>query len=326
MMQMDHLGGPSTEVSGYSFTPDDLHIGGRYPGISAFMRVRNGAAFVEAAIRSHIRHFDEIVAVYNQSTDQTADILNRLAQEFPGRIQVFHYLDRTETLASAAHRNTAWNAPNSMVNMSNFALAQTRFQIAAKLDDDHLAIDAEVARVVAEIRSANFDPHYMYCFSGLNLARAGDGTLGIPQSEPLVGAGDHGFFQVRPDTYFAHDPRFERLRHGSLVRRFHGFLYWHLKYLKPGFGFGNFCDPKEPTRFSRKRHRIAASDILSLRQAMQGLRSPLATRILAPFDDKSRLILARNSAALGVYQDKDVETALDRLSPEWRKYLPDGQG
>ena len=53
-------------VENYRFTPDDLRADARPPGISAFMRIRNGADFLEAAISSHIDHVDEIVAVHNQ--------------------------------------------------------------------------------------------------------------------------------------------------------------------------------------------------------------------------------------------------------------------
>lgn len=68
-------------VSGYSFQPRDLSVDRRIPGISIFMRVRNGAEFLEAAIRSLAGAVDEIVAVYNQCTDGSDGILERLAAE-----------------------------------------------------------------------------------------------------------------------------------------------------------------------------------------------------------------------------------------------------
>ena len=71
----------NSSISGYSFTPSDLAVGRRLPGVSAFMRIRNGADFLEATIRSHVAFFDEIVAVYNASTDGTGDILARLAAQ-----------------------------------------------------------------------------------------------------------------------------------------------------------------------------------------------------------------------------------------------------
>ena len=84
-----------TIVENYRFRPEDLSPGSRLAGIGAFMRIRNGADFLEATIRSHIGYFDEIVAVYNQCTDATPDILARLAAEYgPDRLRVFHYLPK----------------------------------------------------------------------------------------------------------------------------------------------------------------------------------------------------------------------------------------
>jgi hypothetical protein len=57
-----------SKVEGYRFTPEAPAPDARRPG---FMRVRDGADFVEATIRSHIAHFDEIVVVYNQCRDAT---------------------------------------------------------------------------------------------------------------------------------------------------------------------------------------------------------------------------------------------------------------
>lgn len=44
---------------------------------------------------------------------------------------------------------------------------------------------------------------------GINLARGPDGSIGVPAHEPIVGTGDHFLFEVRPDTLFRHDRRFE---------------------------------------------------------------------------------------------------------------------
>src|SRR5690606_26502790 len=95
-----------TAVDGYRFTPADLQVGERRPGISAFMRIRDGAFSLEAAIRSHIGHYDEIVAVYNRCTDATPDILARLAREFGPKLQVWHYLPRVFPPGSEGHRST----------------------------------------------------------------------------------------------------------------------------------------------------------------------------------------------------------------------------
>ncbi|MFT4717117.1 MAG: glycosyltransferase involved in cell wall biosynthesis, partial [Paracoccaceae bacterium] len=221
-------------ITGYSFQPSDLNIAARTPGISAYLRTRNGADFIEATIRSHIQFYDEIVVVYNQCEDNTADIVMRLAQEFGPKIRLFHYTDRVQPLGSKMHAKTPGNSPESMVNFSNFALVKTRHQSVIKLDDDHLAIPERVAEICKSFRMGTADKRALHCISGLNIARSIDGHLGIPAAEPVSGNGDIGYFQMAQDTFFFHDRRFERFGRGKLKRIFAGYLYWHMKFLKTG--------------------------------------------------------------------------------------------
>jgi len=223
------------------------------------MRIRNGAAYLEATIRSHMPHFDEIVALYNQCTDATPDILARLGQEFGPKLRVIHYLDRVYPGGSRGHRSTPASSPNSMVNYYNTALAATRFSIVTKLDDDHLAIEKPMAEVVAEMRRGN-GIGKLVCFSGLNLFRGPEGAIGILRQEPVSGQGDIGFFNVTEQTYFTHDRRFERFRAPGLRRVHAGFTYWHLKFLKPDMGFANYELADNPkSRYGRKLARLAGA-------------------------------------------------------------------
>ncbi len=245
-------------IESFRFTPDALHLADRRPGISAFMRVRDGAFSVEAAIRSHIAHFDEIVVVHNRCTDQTPEILARLEQELAPRLRVFHYVPEVFAPGSAGHRRTPPDAPQSLVNYYNLSLSLTRFSHATKLDDDHVATGEATARLVADVRAGRAANNEMACFSGLNLARDAEGRLGILASEPFSGSGDIGVFPVGPKTVFSHDRRFEAFRPG-LRRRFHSFVYWHLKYLKPDLGFANYDLTQNPdSRYARRLRRLEA--------------------------------------------------------------------
>jgi hypothetical protein len=248
-------------VSDYRFTPSELRAGGRSAGISAFMRIRNGADFLEATIRSHLPFVDEVVAVHNQCTDASPEILARLAVEFgQDRIRVFDYLPRVHPPGSIAHAAEPASSPHSFVAMSNFALAQTRHRVAMKLDDDHLAMAQRFAAIVEKIRAANYRLDAVVCFSGINLARDENGRCGVSAAEPLAGAGDHFLFEVSETTHFIHDRRFEDFDRGGKPRRFADIAYWHLKYLKPDLGFGNrdLLAGGNP-RFARKRAEIAAN-------------------------------------------------------------------
>ena len=245
-------------IETYRFTPDDLRPDARTPGISAFMRIKNGADFLEATIRSHINHVDEIVAVHNQCTDATPEILARLKAEFGPKLRVVHYLPKVHPPGSAGHAREPADSPASFVNMSNLALASTRHRIAMKLDDDHLAMPERLAGLVARVRAATYRLPDTLCFSGINLARDASGQFGVLAAEPFAGAGDHYFVEVTPATFFVHDPRFEDFRHRGR-RIFGDITYWHLKYLKPGFGFANRdIEAGGNPRFERKRTEFLA--------------------------------------------------------------------
>ncbi len=294
----------SVDTQVYRFDPSQLAVSERRPGISAFMRIRDGAFSLEAAIRSHIGHFDEIVAVHNRCTDATPDILARLAQEYGPRLRVFAYLPPVFPPGSDGHRSEPPDAPRSLVNYYNFALTRTRFSHATKLDDDHVAMGEATARLVAGVRRGAVADREMACFSGLNLARDEAGRVGILAREPFAGSGDHWIFPVRPDTYFVHDRRFEVLRHPGLPRRFRGFAYWHLKHLKPEFGFANYDLAANPrSRYARRLAALRAEHaVIDLPELAAGAirRLPLAARLARfglPVPDRDRLIASRAEEA-----------------------------
>jgi hypothetical protein len=127
-----------------------------------------------------------------------------------------------------------------MVNYSNFALAQTKYQVVVKLDDDHIAIPAVVDDITSEIRANRLPPATLWAFSGLNLARDDSGRMGILAHDPLSGNGDIAYFRLSHRTYFKKDRRFERFNRNGMKLEFKGFAYWHMKYLKTGNGFKNY--------------------------------------------------------------------------------------
>jgi glycosyltransferase involved in cell wall biosynthesis len=309
-------------IETYRFSPDMLAPTDRKPGISAFMRIRNGADFLEATIRSHAAFYDEIVAVYNQCTDATPEILARLASEMGPQLRVFHYLPRVSPAGSEGHARTPGDAPESLVTYSNFALAQTRHEWAVKLDDDHLAIPGAVAEMVAAIRAGQADLRMMHCFSGLNLIRGPNGALRIPAAAPVSGKGDIGYFRVTEETRFSHDRRFERFARGNQPRRFAGWFYWHLKYLKSGGGFANYELEANPTsRYARRRQRLTSGALWTLTEARDALSPRLLRRLRGLVDRKERLGIDRDAALAAAFPLADLEAAMDATSPDWRCWL-----
>lgn len=310
-------------VAGYSFRPDDLRVGERLPGISAFMRIRNGADFLEASIRTHIDHFDEVVAVYNQCTDATPDILARLALDYGPKLRVFHYADRVFPPGSAEHAAEPADSPRSLVNYYNFALSRTRFSCATKLDDDHLAIEDGLRRVCGDLRAGlQARDGRMHCFSGLNLAADRQGRLAVPAFAAISGGGDIGFFRVGPDTFFRHGRKYERFGRGGLERHFAGFLYWHLKFLKQGQGFANYeLESNAGGRYARRLTELRGSEMLDPAQLRRHAAPRIGDRLLACVSEKRRMILDRNLAVSETFPHASFEEALDATSPGWRRWL-----
>ena len=297
----------------------------RPTGISAFLRVKNGADYIEPAIRSHINHFDEVVAVFNGCADATPDILARLAAEFQGKLRVFDYRPEVFPPGSPKYASEPADSPHSLVHYSNFALAQTRYSAVTKLDDDHIALDAPLEEMCRRIRSHNCRLSAVWCFSGLNLARMADGKLGVPMADPISGrGGDIGFFTPTRATRFRHDPRFERFDRGGVPREFAGFLYWHMKYLKNAAGFANYDLEKHPdSRFQRKRLEFEASEILPLpafRSRLQHRRGTFK-RIASWTNSKLRLKAECDCAVARSFPQRSLEDAIAETSPRFAEQI-----
>ena len=231
----------------------------RPPGISAYLRVKNGAEFVRLAIESHLPFYDEIVAVYNDCTDDTPEILRDLQQQHPDKIKVFHYLPKVATARTERHKVMPDDSVHGLANYYNFALSKTTYNTAAKLDDDHLAIPHKLAPAIKTIRAdiaKGIQKNYL-C-SGINLHR--DKNLNIACSAQHTFGGndyDHLYHTVNAQTYFRNSTRTQSINKPyirTLPTDYMGILYFHLKGLKKEFAkqnktqdlvsFDEFCSPQ----------------------------------------------------------------------------------
>ena len=285
------------------------------------MRTRNGQDFIEQTIRSHIAFYDEIVVVFNRCDDGTPDILRRLIIEFPHKLRVYDYRDAVHPPGSRGHVVVPANDPHSMVNYSNFALAQTKYQVVVKLDDDHIAIPEALSRITAQLRSKGAQTGILYAFSGFNLAEDLNGQLGVLSAEPFSGNGDIAYFRLAKSTHFEKDTRFERFNRKAMKIKFVGFAYWHMKYLKEGNGFKNYDLTSEPdSRFNRKlqqfeaRRRVAGS----LAELKLLSRPRLLLKVWSLIGEKGKFLLDRcyalqRSTALDLLTTKSPELPLPDL-------------
>ena len=209
----------------------------RPPGISAYMRIKNEEQFVRLAIESHLPFYDEIVAVYNDCTDNTEAILLELQARHPNKIKVFHYLPKVHSVRTQEHAQTPSESVHSMANYYNYALAKTTYSRAVKLDADHLAIPSKLAPLIKKIRAdIAADKKKIYTFSGINLIRQ-NGTIlaGGKTAHPFSGNGDISYHPVSSAYYYENGVSVEKFRYPrpkQVERKYMGIMYFHLNYLK----------------------------------------------------------------------------------------------
>ncbi|WP_446446473.1 hypothetical protein [Shewanella sp. 1180_01] len=235
----------------------------RLPGISAILRIKNGAEFLRSSIESHLPYYDEIVACYNDCSDNTAEILKELSEIYPEKIKVFEYLPKVHPIFSGAHNSSSTDNVHSLANFSNFTLSKVRYNVATKLDDDHIAIDRNLAPVIDTIRrDIMLKVRKIYTFSGVNLALDANGKLGVFQQEPLVGTGDHMYFPVSSKIYFSQEKDFESFHFVEKnEKKYMGIMYFHLKYLKEGCGFVNLEPKKRAEILTRHLHFAGVAEL-----------------------------------------------------------------
>jgi len=239
-------------VSDFTFHAHELDQP-RPSGISAMMRIRNGAEYLRETIESHVAHYDEIVAAYNECSDNTEAILWELAERYPGKVRPLHYLPAVVLPYSEEHNRTPTESVHSLANYYNWTMARTRFSTVVKLDDDHLAISSALAEAVQYVRAdIARGTRKLYTFSGINLVRTGDASVAVYDNLPLVGTGDIMYFPVSRDITFKQVHDFEKMVIGGprLQKEYIGLLYFHLKHVKADFGFGNMTPERRAQAIS----------------------------------------------------------------------------
>lgn len=111
--------------------------------VSGIMRVKNDGMFIEACIESCIDALDELIVVYNDCTDDSAEEIERMRTKYSDKIKVYEYphkvygvgLTREEyELAKAL----PCDSPHLLCAYCNFALSKVTSQYALKIDADQV--------------------------------------------------------------------------------------------------------------------------------------------------------------------------------------------
>lgn len=115
----------------------------RTSGVSGMMRVKNDAEFIESCIESCIEALDELVIVYNDCSDESPAILNRMALKYPDKIRVYEYEPQIYAWnLSDTQINDILNKSipeeNTLAGYYNFALSKTTRSYVMKIDADQI--------------------------------------------------------------------------------------------------------------------------------------------------------------------------------------------
>lgn len=123
--------------------------------ITAMMRVRNEAEFLEPAVRSIAPLVDEIVIVDNASTDGSADVIAALARRFRKRIVTFHYPYTIGRVGAEtwALSESGGRSPRLSARYYNWCLARCTGPYVLKWDGDMVALDGLASAIAAWRRS-----------------------------------------------------------------------------------------------------------------------------------------------------------------------------
>ena len=115
-------------------------------GLSGLMRVCNDALFIETSVESCISALDELIIVYNDCTDDSADLIERMRQRYPEKIKVFPYVYHIYALGLSKEEYDYANglsedSPHLLCNYYNFALSKVSYKYVVKIDADQFYFD-----------------------------------------------------------------------------------------------------------------------------------------------------------------------------------------
>lgn len=205
----------------------------RPEGISGFMRLRNEEDFVVESVESVIDCLDELVIIYNDCSDSTPLLVEQLRKKYPKKIRVFDYKPQVFPQGSKKFYELPVDSVHSLVNYYNFALAQTKYKYAVKIDGDDLFVKSQFKEITDRVRKEGLDCYLV--FRSINLWDV-DGKIFVNGSRALTHF-DRGFFPVTPRTTHrkSYVMGFERFISNLKTER-SNLIFFHLKGMKADRG------------------------------------------------------------------------------------------
>ena len=218
----------------------------RQPGISAFMRIKNGEDYLKATILSIINQVDEIICVFNDCNDNTENILVELENEY-SKIKVYKYIPPVYVMNSEKYLETEENSVNSFSYYSNFALSKTTKKYCIKIDDDEIFFPNILTKFKNELIKTN--NKYAIGIMGINLVDYKE-ELFVNNNDIYTNGSDTIFFKYNNDNKFFKTTNSERFA-GPIINR-KEIVFYHTKRCKKDRGINNYqLDENQKSRYHK---------------------------------------------------------------------------
>lgn len=112
-------------------------------GVSGMMRVNNDAQFIEACVESCIDALDELIIVWNDCTDNSAEEIEKVRLRYPDKIKTYEYQYKVYSVNLTKEeyeyaKRLPKDSPNLLCNYYNFCLSKVTCQYALKIDADQI--------------------------------------------------------------------------------------------------------------------------------------------------------------------------------------------
>ena len=112
-------------------------------GVSGLLRIKNDADFVAESIDSCIEALDELVITYQDSVDNTLDIILQKKKQYPDKIRIYYYKPKilSHELSDADYElatSYSMDSVHLLANYYNYTLSKAQYRYAMKIDADQI--------------------------------------------------------------------------------------------------------------------------------------------------------------------------------------------
>ena len=134
-------------------------------GLTGHLRAKNEALSVGQCIESCIDFLDELIITYNDSGDETAEIIQKYADMYPNKIRAYHYkphiinayeeffynlqreVTKEEILEIFKGDTIKSNSIHNLANYYNFGYTKTSYKYYVKIDADQIYFTEKILKI-----------------------------------------------------------------------------------------------------------------------------------------------------------------------------------